>query len=72
MYRFTWRSNKMAHARDWLRLGANDKFINRCVHPASCLVRVIRSYIDVMLFKTKINSAPVLKYHGDVMVWCPG
>jgi len=24
-----------------------------------------------LLFKTKIHSAPVLKYHGDVMRWCP-
>jgi len=23
-----------------------------------------------LLFKANINGAPVLKYHGDVMMWC--
>jgi len=24
-----------------------------------------------LIFKTKINIARVLKYYGDVMMWCP-
>jgi len=28
-------------------------------------------YLCNIAFKTNINSAPVLKYHGDIIMWCP-